>query len=268
VTRRHGLAADVTGHGPFVVLLHGQPGSAADWDPLVPHLARTLTVVAADRVGYGRTGGRAASFAANASAAVDLLDRLDAGRAVWVGHSWGGAVALAVARDHPDRVAGLVLLASVSPAEPIGFVDRLLATRPIGLAATAATIGTTELLLGVPGFRRHVVPRLPEPARSVLGTLRRPGGGTIWRSVADEQRILVEDLGDLADGLGAIDVPTTVVTGTVDRIVAPEVGERLAESIPDAELLRVPDVGHLLARDAPRAVTDAVMRTARRAGLL
>jgi pimeloyl-ACP methyl ester carboxylesterase len=262
------LAADVAGTGPAVVLLHGQPGSAADWDPLVPLLTGTYTVVAADRVGYGRTGGRAAGFAANATATVDLLDRLEVDRAILVGHSWAGGVALAAAEDHPDRVAGLVLLASVGPGEPFGLVDRLLATRPLGLVTAAATIGSTELLLGVPAFRDHVVAHLPPPARSLLATLRRPGAaGGVWRTFADEQRALVEGLDALAGGLGSIRAPTTVVTGTSDRVVAPVVGERLAAAIPEAELIRVPHVGHRLAHEAPRAVHDAIGRTVRRAGL-
>ena len=100
------LAADRhgNGEGPAVILLHGQPGSAADWDAVVPLLAPDFTVVVPDRPGYGRTGGPARGFAGNATAVLDLLDHMGIARAIAVGHSWGGGVALAVAEVAPVRV--------------------------------------------------------------------------------------------------------------------------------------------------------------------
>src|SRR5438309_8766575 len=117
------LTADVTGEGPPVVLLHGQPGSGADWARASSLLASTNTVVVPDRPGYGRTGGRALGFRANAAAVVALLDRLGLERAAMVGYSWAGGVALALAEDHADRVSGLALVASVSPGQPLGPLD-------------------------------------------------------------------------------------------------------------------------------------------------
>ena len=263
------LVADISGHGPAVVLLHGQPGRAADWDPLVGYLDRSFTVVTPDRLGYGRTGGAAGDFVANADATVALLDRLGIDRAILVGHSWGGGVAIAGAEQHPGRVAGVVLLASVGPTGSITMLDRILASRPLGDLAAAVAIGGPERLLRRPAFRRRIEPHLPARARHVFGVPGRPGAtASTWRTFADEQRIFVRSVGALATGLGALAVPVTVVTGTADRIVAPEVAGRLAEAIPGAELLRVPRVGHLLMREAPRAVADAVIRTARRAALM
>ena len=124
-----GLVADVRGHGPAVVLLHGQPGSAADWEPLARLLEADYTVIVPDRPGYGRTGGRATGFRGNAAAVVDLLDRRGVASATIVAHSWSGGVAIALAEDNPDRVAGLVLVASVGPDERLDRLDRLLAVR-------------------------------------------------------------------------------------------------------------------------------------------
>jgi pimeloyl-ACP methyl ester carboxylesterase len=264
------LVADVAGRGPVVVLLHGQPGNAADWRPLVPHLTAAFTVVVPDRLGYGRTGGRAGGFTDNAAAVVELLGHLEVDRALLVGHSWGGGVAIAAAEHYPERVVGLVLLASVGPAEPIGRIDRILAGRLVGDLAAAVGIGGTEHLLRVPAFQRRVLPYLPDPARrllGVLGTADAPGGH-LWRSFADEQRIFVLGVGDLAVGLADIAGPVAVVTGTADRIVPSGVAHRLADAIPGAELLEVPGVGHLLAQEAPGVVTDAIVHVARRAGLL
>ncbi|MGH9095063.1 MAG: alpha/beta fold hydrolase, partial [Acidimicrobiales bacterium] len=114
------LVADDAGSGPVVLLLHGQPGRARDWHRVQARLTDSCRVLIPDRLGYGRTGGRAAGFAANADACLALLDRLGVDRAVVAGHSWAGAVALALAEHHRDRVAGLALVASVAPGEVPG----------------------------------------------------------------------------------------------------------------------------------------------------
>jgi pimeloyl-ACP methyl ester carboxylesterase len=261
------LAARVVGSGPPVVLLHGQPGSAADWDRVVPLLADDLTVVVPDRPGYGRTGGPAVGFVANAAAVVDLLDRLGLARAVVVGHSWGGGVAITVAGRHPDRVAGMVLLASVGPDDPVGPLDRLLASWPLGDALSAVTIGGGARLLGAGPVRRHVLPRLPAPVRTAAAVMRTPRDRALWRSFAEEQRSYVREVADLGADLAAVRGPVTVVTGTVDHVVGPAVAAGLAAAVPGAELVEVPGVGHLLPHDAPGAVARAVRRTVRPTGL-
>src|SRR4051794_20061292 len=83
--------------GPGGVLVHGQPGSAADWAPVRQLLEDDFTVLVPDRPGYGRTGGSAIGFGANADAIVELLDRHGIPSATIVGHSWGGGVAIALA---------------------------------------------------------------------------------------------------------------------------------------------------------------------------
>jgi pimeloyl-ACP methyl ester carboxylesterase len=102
------------------VLLHGQPGSAADWLQMAGRLPAQLHAVAADRPGYGSSQLRAGGFAANAQAVLDDLDSRGITRAVLVGHSYGGGVALSAASLAPHRVEAVVPLASVGP----GCVNR------------------------------------------------------------------------------------------------------------------------------------------------
>jgi pimeloyl-ACP methyl ester carboxylesterase len=78
-----------------VVLLHGQPGSAADWQQVASRLPEALRVVALDRPGYGASRQGAGGFAVNARAVLAELDARGIERAVLVGHSYGGGVALA-----------------------------------------------------------------------------------------------------------------------------------------------------------------------------
>jgi pimeloyl-ACP methyl ester carboxylesterase len=105
---------DTGGGGPAVLLLHGQPGSRADWAQVVAALAGDARVLVPDRPGYGGTGGRPLGFAGNAEAAVGLLDRLGIRRVIAVGHSWGAGVALALAARYPERVLSFVSIMSTT----------------------------------------------------------------------------------------------------------------------------------------------------------
>ena len=115
------------------MLLHGQPGSASDWQLVADRLPGTLDVVALDRPGYGTSQQPAGGFGYGARAVLAELDARGIGRTVLVGHSYGGGVALAVAQQAPERVEALVLLASVGPGCLTGW-DRLLAAPVTGEA--------------------------------------------------------------------------------------------------------------------------------------
>ena len=114
-----------------LVLLHGQPGSAADWQQVAGRLPAALQAVAVDRPGYGANPRPPAGFAANARAVLDDMDSRGIERAVLVGHSYGGGVALMAASMAPHRVEAVVLLAGVGPGCVNGW-DRLLAAPGAG----------------------------------------------------------------------------------------------------------------------------------------
>jgi pimeloyl-ACP methyl ester carboxylesterase len=256
------LAVDRTGTGPPVVLLHGQPGSAADWSRVVPLLCGDHEVIVPDRPGYGRTAGKATGFAGNAAALAATLEHLGVGTAVVVGHSWAGGVALASAVSNPGMVRGLVLVASIRPGEPLGWVDRMLASRGIGDALSAATIGSTGLLLRNRRVRSLVERRFDGRVREAVRALEDVTGARtkapVWRSFVSEQRRLFDELGGLAPALQAITVPAVVLSGGSDHIVPASVGERLAAEIPGAVHRIVSGAHHLLPLDHPGEIAAAV----------
>jgi pimeloyl-ACP methyl ester carboxylesterase len=248
------LAYTVTGTGPAVVCLHGQPGSGADWLAVAEALAAEFSVVAVDRPGYGRTGGEATGFTGNAAAVLATLDELGIDRAIMVGHSWAGGVALALAADHAERVRGLVLVSSVGPVTGPGWLDQLLAAPVVGDVLVASTFALARTLLGSTAVRTRLgraVPGLPSRALTAPRDF-------VWRSFMVEQRAYVDGIGDLVTALARISVPTVVVTGLSDHVVTPDVGDRLASAIPGAVLRQVAGAGHLLPFDHPREVADAV----------
>jgi pimeloyl-ACP methyl ester carboxylesterase len=98
--------------GVPVVLLHGFGGNTSHWAAQLDHLRRTRRAIAIDLRGHGRSAAPADGDYAVESQVDDLsavLDDTNIARAVLVGHSLGGAIALAFASRHPTRVGGLVL---------------------------------------------------------------------------------------------------------------------------------------------------------------
>lgn len=259
------LVADVRGAGPPVVLLHGQPGSRHDWRLVASRLEADFLVITPDRPGYGDTGGRARGFRGNAAAVAALLDHLEVPRATIVGHSWGGGVALALAESVPERVAGLVLVSSVAPDEPLTRLDRLLAIPSVGISAVVVGALVATGAVAVPPLRRHLLRHQEDKDASgraldlLVASFRRDD---VRQSFITEQQCLVSELPTLAAALASISVPTTVLIGTNDRTVPPATGRRLARAIPCAELVELKGAGHLLAHERPEAVAAAVRAVA------
>lgn len=253
------LAATDLGSGPAAVLLHGQPGGGGDWTGVTERLRERRRVIAPDRPGYGRTGGRAVGFHENAVALIGLLDSLEVESAVVAGHSWGGGVALATAIRFPRRVKALVLVGSVAPTVAPGLVDRALGHRFIGPPATRLGLRAAGLGLSLPFMRRMAraaVPALRPDQLAATGAQWRSDGA--WRSFYEEQRALIEELPALAPHLPSIEAPATIVFGTRDRISPPSNARALARDLPRAYLVRAERAGHLLPQQHPELVAEAI----------
>ena len=251
------LFAEVRGTGPAVVLLHGQPGSSADWAAVAARLDDRFTVVVPDRPGYGHTGGQAGGFRENAAAVIGLLDRLGIRQATIAGHSWSGGVAIALAGQAPDRVGGLVLVASVSPLERLGAIDRALAISPFG-AMAAVSLNLTGWVLSLGPIRRLLAARLLGASDDAAAAVTSAWQRHVGQSFMTEQRALVDELPGLAAGITDIAVPAGIVVGEADHIVPAPAGARLAAALPRGRLIRLPGAGHLLPHQQPDAIVAAI----------
>jgi pimeloyl-ACP methyl ester carboxylesterase len=244
-----------------LVLLHGQPGSAADWRQVQARLPAPLQAVAVDRPGYGSSHQVPSGFAGNARAVLAELDARGIGRAVLVGHSYGGGVALSAASLAPDRVEALVLLASVGPGCLNGW-DRLLAAPVAGPVCALVAWRLTPWL-----------------ARARLARLARLGGRPLapdehvnwdiwahsrsdhyplWRTFLAEQRALVREADQFGSMLPGIRVPVLLLADPRDTLVPIETARRLEQSLPDASLRLISGPGHHLPRRAPGRVASAI----------
>lgn len=209
---------------PELVLLHGQPGSAADWQQVAERLPSRLHAVAADRPGYGSSPLPPGGFAAGARAVLDDLDARGIQRAVLVGHSYGGGVALSAAALAPDRVDAVVLLASVGPGCVNGW-DRLLAAPGAGpLCALIAWRLTPWLararLAAITRWRG----RPPGPGEHVNWQVWAQGSrepGSLWRTFLAEQRALLRELDDLTSAVPSVQAPVLLLADPGDTPGAP-----------------------------------------------
>jgi len=244
-----------------LVLLHGQPGTAADWQQLAGRLTGPLDVVALDRPGYGTSQQAAGGFGYGARAVLAELDARGIGRAVLVGHSYGGGVALSVAQRAPDRIEALVLLASVGPDCLTGW-DRLLAAPVTGEVCAVTAWWLTPWL-----------------ARARLAAITRRQGrpitagehvnwhiwghahhdhGPLWRSFLTEQRALVHELGGLTASLAGVTQPVLLIADPDDTLVPVTTTHQLAAVLPDARVQLLSGIGHHLPRRGAPQIAAAI----------
>jgi pimeloyl-ACP methyl ester carboxylesterase len=238
-----------------VLFLHGQPGSAHDWDRVVKALGPTLESIAIDRPGWD--GERPPSdLAGNAIAAIEALDARGVGRAMVVGHSLGAAVAAKLAIEHPARVARLVLVSPAVNAAALSWVDSLLAAPIAGSLASVTALSGAGLALAAPPLRRRIADLLGLDESYLDKSSRRLLTPAAWRAFVSEQRMLVRELPGLEHRLAEITAPTTVVCGRDDRVVPPEAARAVTAQIDGAELVLLDRAGHLLPqRQAARLAT-------------
>jgi pimeloyl-ACP methyl ester carboxylesterase len=236
---------------PHVVLLHGQPGHSSDWDDVVARVPASVPVSAWDRPGYGGNELPASTLEANATWLLERLDSAGIGGVVLVGHSYGGGVALAAAALAPERVRGLVLIASVGPG-CVSAWDELLAAPVAGpmLSMTAWAV--------LPWMARRYQTRLTPrcrpsaPMRALAGI--RYEYGQVWRSFLTEQRELFQSLDHWIDRLDGSPVPALILADPMDKVVPVSTAHALHDRLPRSRLELVDQGGHHL----PRRIPDVV----------
>ena len=243
------------------MLLHGQPGSGADWQQVADLLPRALDVVALDRPGYGASRQPAGGFRYGARAVLAELDARGIGQAVLVGHSYGGGVALSVAQLAPERVEALVLLASVGPGCLSGW-DRLLAAPVTGeVCAVTAWQLTPWLararLAALARLRGRPITADEHVNWHIWGHAQHDHG-PLFRSFLAEQRALVHELAGLTASLAGVGQPVLLVADPGDTLIPVSTTHQLAAALPDARVQLVSQIGHHLPRRGAPQIATAI----------
>jgi pimeloyl-ACP methyl ester carboxylesterase len=257
------------GSGPPLLLIHGLAGQMSHYAyGMVERLATEYRVVMVDRPGSGystREAGTSADLSAQAGALAALIDKLQLGRPVVVGHSLGGAVALALALEHPERVAGLALIAPLTHAPehvpPVfkGLMIRSSLARKLvaWTVATPSSIARSKAMLG------HVFG--PEPVPSDFAT--RAGGLLSLRpsqflSASADLQAVPERLPAIEARYAELTLPVSVLFGKDDRILDWKAnGQALTDKIAGASLQLV-EGGHMLPVTNPALAADFVREAA------
>lgn len=225
---------------PTVVFIHGAGGSHLVWGSQLAYVASSWRAIAPDLPGHGRSGGPGRdSIADYAQVVVSFLDALRLGPVVVVGHSMGGAIALSLALDAPERVAGLVL---------VGTGARL-RVAPAVLDAIRTDFSAAVGLVGQFAFG-------PEPAGRLVRlselAMCQAGQRTVYGDFA------ACDAFDVRSRLQEIVAPALVLTGSEDRLTPPRYAEYLASGIRGASLKIVEGAGHMVMLEAAAAVNQAI----------
>jgi pimeloyl-ACP methyl ester carboxylesterase len=265
--------------GPPVVLLHGGGADAAGFSfrDTIPALAPSYRVFAPEWPGFGESaplprGWRVADLAPFLAAA---LDRLEVDRASLVGLSLGGAVALDVALRWPARVDRLVLVDSYglggSLVESYGRLGGLAAEAWIRAPAVNAwSWRVIRRLVRSPRLARWLLQATVPHRRltrqdpllgAFVALFRRPDAGAAWQQLQEGELLPGGRLRtDFADRLGGVTAPTLLVLGADDRAVPRSWVERAQRRIAGAQLVVVPDAGHVTPLDRPAAFNEHLRR--------
>jgi pimeloyl-ACP methyl ester carboxylesterase len=257
-----------------VLLIHGASGNSADMlNALGERLADDgFRVLAVDRPGHGwssRFDRRAASSPANQAERIHAaLAELGVSRAIVVGHSLGGAIALALALDAPHFVRGLALVSTVSHPWPggIALYYTLAANRWIGPAFRRLLVLPIGQLM-LPGAIDSVFAPNPPPRDYIDAT----GLPLVLRP--RHYKANAEDVVDLKGHVarqclryGEIGAPTAVITGDRDNIVYAHIHSAgCARDIRGATLTTLKGVGHSPHYSAPAATLAVILDLAARA---
>jgi len=250
--------------GPAVVMLHGASSNLEVMRPLGERLARTHRVILIDRPGHGWS--TRASFSDStpqpqARMIAQALQQLDIGPAVFVAHSWAGALALRIALDHPDRVGGLVMLAPAAYPWPGGVSQyNYVVTTPVVGPLLAYTVTLPlGLMLAEPGTRGVFAPQAMAESfvkDSATRLLLRPREfiANAWDLVS-----LRQAMAEQAPRYATLSVPISIIAGDADKTVSTHIhSQPLARTAKNARLTVLPGVGHMIQYAAPDLVISEV----------
>ena len=246
---------------PALVLIHGFASSTLVWSKVFLKLAEAgYRVIALDLLGYGysakpRNGEY--TIAGQAKLLTRLLSKLGIPRAIFVGSSYGGAVAATCALDYPDRVEKLILVGTVNNNRPLDFtLMRVFGSPLFGDVVSPLLIGSRRLL-------RRRMKRVYDRHEWVLDE-RRVDARHLPLRAAGTQRAIIRtvrswDAERISRDAHLITQPTLLLWGETDQEIPLADGERLHAEIPGSRLIVFLECGHLPHEEYPEAFTNVVI---------
>lgn len=251
------------GGEPVFLLLHGFTLNAFNWGPVLDAFAARGRTIAYDQPPYGLSakpvrgdwsGGNPYAKDAAIAQLFAVMDGLGLQRAILVGNSSGGTLAMEAALAHPDRVQALILIApwvyAKRPTLP-AWLAGLPQMRRLSLLI-GRKLGAKTLL----GFS-YAHPERVTPERQRLASIHTwmAGWDLAWAELINRSLSSPVDVGQR---LAAIRQPALVITGDTDKLVPVADTQRVSAALPDAALVVLPDCGHVPQEECPGPFMGAV----------
>jgi pimeloyl-ACP methyl ester carboxylesterase len=257
------LSCYVLGAGPTILLVHGLGASKISWLPVLPTLAEHYRVLVPDLPGHGESEKVRSDYSPRFFARVlrHFLDAMGTEQALVAGNSMGGRIAIELALRSPGRVAGLGLVAPAVPGLRWRYLMGFTRVIPSEFGAIPFPLRErwTELILkrlfANPGFLNDAA--LHAASAEFIRIYKNPVARVAFFSSL--RHLLTERPEPFFSSLRRIKQPAVVILGEHDRLVPPRLGLRLAEHLRNAELVVLPNVGHVPQFEATDDTLTALM---------
>lgn len=261
------------GKGPALLMIHGLSGCGRNLThSLAPRLREQFRVITLDRPGSGystRAKGAAADLPAQASLIAKFIRSLDLGQPLVLGHSLGGAVALALAQDHPQAVSGLVLVAPLThPQRMLPLVFLSLAVRPGFVRRWVSLTLATPLAM----LTRHSLVKAVFAPDAAPADFAERGGGLLgmrphnFYAASSEIALVNRALPNMLKHYPNLKLPVGLVYGSADRVLDHRKhGLAMAARVPGIVIDIVEGAGHMLPITAVERVVAMVQQVAAQA---
>jgi pimeloyl-ACP methyl ester carboxylesterase len=250
-----------TGSGPDLLMIHGMTGLIEDWEPVFGPATNRYRITAYDRPGHGYSSApEQYTLAHNADTALALIDKLKLKDVIVVGHSYGGAVAVAMAVRNPPQVKAFVLLGGLTTYHDHGPTVLDLQRLPV-VGRGIAVVGCR--FIGE-GMLKGSLSQVYHPNEALLTedviTLRAPVylQPKVAMSISREVAALKSDLAIIQGRLPMITQPLHLVHGEQDRILSVEDSLRFHEHFPATRLTVLKDTGHAVMSAHPETVLAVI----------
>ncbi len=223
------LAYSDTGSGDAIVYLHGWGANRSFFDPVIESISHSGRHISLDMPGFGCSPPPPTSWSTidYAECVLLFLNELKVDQCVIIGHSFGGRIAIRLASKHPERIKGLVLIASAGLKRDVPFFKKM-RIRAIQTAAKTA---------------RALLPS--KLGESVKQSLYSKIASRDYIDAGEMRETLIKVVNeDLEPMLSSISTPVLILYGDGDTETPPEFGRRMEQQFPNAKYVELPGLDH------------------------
>lgn len=242
------LSYERTGSGTPLVLIHGYPLDLSIWDNVVPLLENDFDVIVPDLRGFGEssTVDTPYSMLDFANDIAGLLDFLGVEKAAFAGHSMGGYVALAFAKEYPERVSGLALVSSQAAADA--------PERKAGRYKTARDVAEkgVDVVADAMSSKLSANEKVQEFVNLLIKAQSQPGVIGALKAMAERENFMPI--------LPEFEFPIVLIHGDADVLIPIDRAKEIKSIVPSAQLIKLKKAGHMPMMEFPKETAEALKK--------